>query len=103
MKVIKHCVTVEQLNEFCEIKPKKAERLIEELSENIDFLPLGYEEETFAEQLTIGKLIEMIHKIECDIIIESAGKQWYVELNGDLITDSEHLVDALWEMVMMVI
>ena len=103
MNIIKKCVSVEQLNEFCETKPKKAERLIEELAENIDFLPLGREEETFAEQLTIGKLIEMIHRVECDIIIESAGKQWYVELGGDLITDSEYLVDALWEMVMMVI
>ena len=52
-----------------------------------------------AQQITIGKIIEVLYEYDCDIRIESAGKQWYVGVAGHIETQAIELVDALWEAV----
>ncbi|MDK2917281.1 MAG: hypothetical protein PWQ37_14 [Candidatus Petromonas sp.] len=49
-------------------------------------------------QVTIGKMIEILYNHTCDIVIESAGCNWYVDINTG-IYKSRELCDALWEAV----
>lgn len=56
-----------------------------------------------AGKITIGKMIEILYKYDCDIQIISAGKQWYIEVAAHIRRDSEELADALWEAVKYVL
>ena len=56
-----------------------------------------------SKMVTIGKMIEIIYKYDCDLEIVSAGKQWYIGVAGHINTESEELVDALWEAVKIIL
>ena len=56
-----------------------------------------------SKMVTIGKMIEIIYKYDCDVEIQSAGKQWYVGVAGHIETQAIELVDALWEAVKIVL
>ena len=101
---MKKHITVEQLKEI------KEETLIEVIHddvaeyilESIYVYPISDSEkdsalEQLSEKITIGKIIEILYKYDCDLEIVSAGKQWYVGVAGHIETQAIELVDALWE------
>lgn len=56
-------------------------------------------------KMTIGKMIEILHKRSCDIRIESAGQVWYIDNN--IPNANEHgyteLCDVLWQAVKQIL
>jgi hypothetical protein len=102
---MKQHITVEQLFELQDYK--LAEVMDEEFQNavrNLNCNPYMSDTEkdnlieVLAEQVTIGKMIEILYNHTCDIVIESAGCNWYVDINTG-IYKSRELCDALWEAV----
>ena len=107
---MKRHVNVNELNQLGE---ERLGRLVMPIVENVDWLPLGEEDETIAEQVDITYLIEFIrnhHQID----IYTVNEKWCVQLFDLNVcandqescvyeNDRNELIDVLFECVVWIL
>ena len=74
-----------------------------ETSDNILNGLIEYTYKDIYENITIGKMIEILYKYDCNVAIENTGKQWHVTVATHIHAQAEELIDALWEAIKKII
>lgn len=58
--------------------------------------------EAFCQGIDGSSMLNIMHTFDCDVKIQSAGKQWYVEVGTYIQVENEQVIDAYWQVILKI-
>lgn len=58
--------------------------------------------EAFCQGINGSSMLNIMHTFDCDVKIQSAGKQWYVEVGTFIQAEDEQVIDAYWQVILQI-